>query len=152
MRRLAPLLAAVGLVAVVLGTYAALGGATYEPTPVADPCAARAWRSPDGLQQTIEQIALSGLDGAACELGTSREELVLALRDEVALAAYAAANGLTGDEAEDAVQEGLSRAVDDAEAAGALPRLLASLARGTLSRVPPWLLIEALERIGGLLT
>ena len=42
MRRVAPLLVALGLVAVVVVPYLALGGARYEPTPVADPCQARA--------------------------------------------------------------------------------------------------------------
>jgi hypothetical protein len=151
-KQLAPLFAAVGAVTVVVGVYVALGGASYEPTRVADPCSDRVLPSPDGLQETIERIALSGLDSAACELGTPREELVLALRDETALDEYVAANGLTRDATAEAVRDGLRGAVDDAEASGALPGLVASVARGTLSRIPPWLLIEALERLGGLLT
>ena len=50
----------------------------------------REWRKPGDLQAVLEQVALSALDGAACELGTSREELVLALRDEKSLDAFAA--------------------------------------------------------------
>jgi hypothetical protein len=150
-RRLTALIVSVAAVALVIGVYVALGGASYEPTPVADPCATRAWRSPDGVQETVEQIALSGLDGAACELGSSREELVLALRDESALDAFATEHEVTRDDAEQAVESGLKRAVDDAEAAGALPGFVATIARGTLSAVPPWLLLEALERLGKLL-
>jgi hypothetical protein len=151
-RRIGTLLISFAAVAVVVGLYVALGGASYEPTAVADPCSTRAWRSPDGVQQTIEQIALSGLDGAACELGTSREELVLALRDEEALDAFAAANGTARDDAEHAVEAAVIRAVDDAEESGALPGFVASIARGTLGTVPPWLLLEALERLAKLLT
>ncbi len=68
-RRALPLLVALGAVAAVLVPYLALGGATYEPAAVADPCAARDWRDPDGLSEVLEQIVLSALDGAACELG-----------------------------------------------------------------------------------
>src|SRR5262245_65487026 len=60
-------------------TYLALGGASYAPAKVADPCAPRDWRSPSGLSEVGEQIVLSGLDGVSCELGVSREAMVLAL-------------------------------------------------------------------------
>ncbi|MGH2669124.1 MAG: hypothetical protein ACRDH5_08430, partial [bacterium] len=91
------------------------------------------------------------LDGAACELGVSREELVLAVRDEASLDAYAAEHGVSRADAERAVQTGLERAVDDAEEAGALPGFVASLARRAVESVPPWLLLEALESLGGFL-
>ena len=151
MRRAWPLLVAVGLVAAVVVPYLALGGATFEPTPVADPCVAREWREPGGVQEVLEQIALSALDGAACELEVSREDLVLAVRSEEALDAFAEEHGLTRADAERAVQDGLERAIDDAEEAGALPGFLVSLARRAVDAVPPWLLLEALESLGGLL-
>ena len=151
MRRALPLLVAIGAVALVLGPYLALGGASFEPTPVADPCSTRDWRDPGGVQEVLEQIALSALDGAACELGVSREDLVLAVRDEEALDAFAAEHGLSRADAERAVEDGLERAIQDAEEAGALPGLLASLARRAVDAVPPWLLLETLEGLGGLL-
>ena len=46
MRRALPIFVALGLLAAVVVPYLALGGATYEPTPVADPCAIRDWRDP----------------------------------------------------------------------------------------------------------
>jgi hypothetical protein len=147
-RRALPLLVAVGAVAAVLVPYLALGGASFEPTPVADPCSTREWRDPGGLQEVLEQIALSALDGAACELGVSREDLVLAVRDEEALDEFADERGLTRGDAERALEDGLERAVDDAEEAGALPELLASLARRAVDAVPPWLLLETLEGLG----
>ena len=149
--RATPLLASLAAVAAVLVPYAALGGASYAPTPLADPCQTREWRDPGGLGATLEQVALSGLDGAACELGVSREELVLALRDESSLDAFAAERGLEREDAERAVQEALLRALDDAEEAGALPGLVASLARQAVEGVPPFLLLATLERLGGLL-
>ena len=41
MRRFVPFLVALGLVAAVVVPYLALGGGSFEPTPVADACAAR---------------------------------------------------------------------------------------------------------------
>jgi hypothetical protein len=131
--------------------YLALGGATYDPAEVADPCVTREWRDPGDLEEVLEQIVLSALDGAACELGVSREELVLAVRSEDALGDFAEQHGLTREDAERAVEDGLLRAVDDAEEAGALPGPLASLARGAIESVPPWLLLETLEGFAGLL-
>jgi hypothetical protein len=150
-RRALPLLVALGAVAAVVVPYLALGGASFEPTPVADPCVTREWRDPGGLQEVLEQVALSALDGAACELGVTREDLVLAVRDEAALDAFADEHGITRGDAERAVQDGLARAIDDAEEAGALPGFLASLARGAADAVPPWLLLETLERLGDFL-
>jgi hypothetical protein len=150
-RRFLPLVAAVGAVAAVVVPYVALGGATFEPTTVADPCETREWRDPGGLQEALEQVALSALDGAACDLGVAREDLVLAIRDEDALDAFAAEHGITRADAERAVHDGLGRAIDDAEEADALPGFLAGLARGAADAVPPWLLLETLERLGGLL-
>jgi hypothetical protein len=142
---------ALAAVAAVLVPYLALGGASFEPTPVADPCVTREWRDPGGLSEVLEQVALSALDGAACELGVSREDLVLAVRDEEALDAFAEEHGISRADAEQAVRDGLERAVDDAEEAGALPGFLASLAREAADAVPPWLLLEALERLGSFL-
>jgi hypothetical protein len=145
------LLVAIAAVAAVLAPYLALGGASYEPTPVADPCVTREWRDPGDLQAALEQILLSALDGAACELGVSREGLVLAMRDEASLDAFAAEHGLTREDAERAVQDGLQRAVKDAEEAGSLSGFAVSLVSRAVETLPPWLVLEALERLGSLL-
>lgn len=149
MRR-SPLLA-LAAVAAVLVPYVALGGATYEPTAAADPCDAREWRFPDDLESSLEQVVLSALDGAACALGVTREELVLALRSDATLDAFADEHGISRAEAEEALAEGLARAVDDAEAAGALSGLTASLVRRVTENLPPRLLLELLERLAGIL-
>jgi hypothetical protein len=146
-RRALPLLVAVGLVAAVLVPYLALGGASYEPTPVADPCDARDWRDPGDVEEVLEQIVLSALDGAACLLGVTREDLVLAVRDEEALEEFADENGISRDEAEQAVADGLKRSIDDAEEAGAIGETTASLARRVVESVPPWLVLEALDTL-----
>lgn len=151
MSRGTPLLAALGAVVAVLVPYLALGGASYEPTPVADPCVFRDWRDPGGVQTVLEQIALSALDGAACELGVSREDLVLAVSDEASLDAFAIEHGISRVDAEQAVENGLERALDDAEEADALPGFVASLARRAVDALPPWLVLDALDSLRGLL-
>jgi hypothetical protein len=151
-RRALPVLVAVAAVAAVVVPYVALGGASYEPTPVADPCRTRDWRSPGGVQAVLEQIALSALDGAACKLGVSREELVLALEDEASLDEFAAKHGIARADAERAVRDGLVRAVDDAEEAGALSGFVAGLVRRTVENVPPHLVLDLLERLRGLVS
>lgn len=152
MSRALPVLVALGAVAVVLVPYLALGGASFEPTPVADPCVSREWRDPDDPQAILEQIVLSALDGAACELDVSREDLVIAVKDEASLEAFAREQGLSRDDAERAVRDGLERAVDDAEDAGALPGFAASLARRAAETLPPWLLLDAIDRLRGFLS
>ena len=139
-------LAAAAAVALV-GVYLALGGASYAPAAVADPCAPRQLGDRDGFEQVAEQIVLSAIDGAACGLGVSREDLVLAVRNEESLDAFAEENGVSRAGAEQAVRDGLLRAVEDAEEAGAIGGLVATLARRTVESVPPWLVIETLESL-----
>jgi hypothetical protein len=127
--------------------YAALGGTSFEPAAVANPCEPRERDGSGGLSGALEQVALSGFDGAACSLGVSREELVLALRSDEALARFARERGISAEEAEEAVTSALVRAVDDAEASGALPGLVARIIRGAAERLPPRTLLELLDRL-----
>jgi hypothetical protein len=150
-RRAAPLLVALGAVAALLVPYLALGGGSFEPARVSDPCTVREWRDPGDLDAVLEQIVLSAFDGAACDLGVSREELVLAVRDEDALDAFASEHGIDREDAEQAVETGLLRAVDDAEEAGAISDGFASVARRAIESVPPWLVLNLLDTISALL-
>jgi hypothetical protein len=148
-RRARPLLVSAAAAAVVPVSYLALGGASYEPSPVADPCVEREWRDPGDLEAVLEQVALSALDGAACELGVAREDIVLALRDEESLEEFAEERGISRDEAESAVEDGIERAVAEAEAAGGLSGIAGELVARAIESVPPWLLLDALERLRG---
>ena len=151
MKRLAPLLLSITLVAVVVIPYIALGGGTFEPTPVADPCQPRDRADAEGLGATIERIALQAVDHVACELGVSREELVLALRSEDAFDRFTSENGIDRGKAEDAIHAGLVQAVDEAEDDGTLPAFIAPFVRKAAESVPPWLILETLERLGSFL-
>lgn len=138
------LAASVGLIAV----YLAFGGATYDPAGVADPCQQRA-SATDPSRPLFEAIALSALDGAACELGVSREELALALADEQATDDFAESHQISEDDIEDAVRAGLIRAVDDAAAAGRIDGLDEELLRQLAEHAPVGALITALQALPG---
>jgi hypothetical protein len=142
---------AVAVSAALVLAYAALGGGRYTATPVSDPCAPRQWRSPHGLDETLEQIALSTADGAACDLGVSREELVLALGSESDLNRFADEHRVSHDEAESAVREGLVRAIDDAEHADAIGGGTAGVLRGIANRLPMSIVLAVLRGASSLL-
>jgi MFS family permease len=75
--RLAVAVPGAAVVATLLAaSYLALGGADLGPTAVADPCGERA--RPAGVERT-QLAALATIDGAACKLGSSREDLVRTL-------------------------------------------------------------------------
>lgn len=150
MTRSWPLFGALALSAVVVGTYATLGGGSYKPTPVANPCVKREWRS-GSLQTVLEQVVLSAADGAACSLGVSREDLVLALRNRAALDAFAAKHHISRSDAARAITQALERSLSDARSAGVLPGFVASLARRAVETLEPWRLIDALESLRSLL-
>jgi hypothetical protein len=65
--------AAVALIAVEL----ALGALSFGQPRLANPCTASAGPSGGGISGGVERFARATLDGAACKLGTTREELVL---------------------------------------------------------------------------
>lgn len=135
--------------AALVVTYLALGGASYAPAKTADPCAPRDWRDPGDLGQVAEQIVLSALDGAACELRVSRERIVLAFENRTSLERFAQAHGISNDEVEELVRSGLVRAVDDAEQAGALTQELATRLRDLVRRFPVAVLLDLLDQLPG---
>lgn len=112
--KVTPVVVAATLAAALVGAYVALGGTSYEPSPVADPCAPRPPRATSGTSERIELVMLAAADETACALGVTREELVLAMRSVAELDELAEHEGRSRDELEDALREGLRRAVDEA--------------------------------------
>ena len=135
---------------VLIVVYLALGGASYAPAKVADPCAPRDWRKPSGLSEVGEQIVLSGLDGAACELGVSREAMVLALANSDSRERFAREHGISDERLEELVRDGLMRAIDDAVEADALNPTIADILRGVVRSIPVDELVDLLDRLPGL--
>lgn len=65
-----------------------------ELVAIADPCEERDLPETGGIGDIVQDLALVGLDRAACEFGSSREELAIALVDDDAAAAYEAEHGV----------------------------------------------------------
>jgi hypothetical protein len=140
MRRLALPLIAVVLVAAVLGVQVAAGGGHYVPRRPADPCTPRPVPPiPAQLEPLAEQIALLGLDSAACRLGISRERLVLALADTRTVDPRAPA----------ALKAGLGDAVDRLEREGRLPKVSQLLPEALRQSNLPGIIKTILQSIPG---
>src|SRR5262249_13250485 len=143
-RLVAPAVAVVASARLIAG-YLGPGGRAYRPAAVADPCAHRPWRAPNGVAETLEQVALSTADGAACTLGVSREDLVLALAGSDDLSHFAQTHHISQGDAERAIRDGLIRAVDDAEAANAIDGGLAGALRSVARHLPIGIVLDAIQ-------
>jgi hypothetical protein len=128
----------------LVGAYLAAGGSSYAPQKSQDPCQHRPWRDPEGLQEIAEQFSLSALDGAACQLGVTREALARALATPEARERFSKRYGIDDAKLARAIRAGLVRAVNDAEDAGALSPLIAGPLRATVEEIP---LDQAIELI-----
>lgn len=128
----------------LVGAYLAAGGSSYEPEKVQDPCKPREWTNPQSLSQIANQFTTSALDGAACQLGVSREALARALATPEGRERFRERYGIDDEKLARAIRAGLLRAVDDAEEAGALSPILAAPLRATLQQIP---LEQAIEII-----
>jgi hypothetical protein len=136
------LLAAVALVAIEL----ARGALDYGEGASRDPCTATTTFSGDGLDATVQRIVLRGLDGAACELETTREELVLSLDPDLAQSE----REWDRDTIERAVRAGLLRAVSESRDEGEIGGLTAVILTEVIERAPLDILIRGVEGIAGL--
>lgn len=133
--------ASVALVAV----YGALGGTDFRPSEVADPCLPRPSSPTGSTSEAIERVVLSAADETACALGVSREELVLALRSVDRLDRLAKEQGADPDELEEALRDGVLRALDEAETEELVGDRTAGLLRAGAERLPLGLLLALLR-------
>jgi hypothetical protein len=131
---IALLAAGVALIAVELGL-----GALNQPSPaIANPCQPRGGRT-GGIDATVQRIVLDGLDGAACRLHTTREELVLSIGGGSLAPRHWDPHTI-----DVAVRAGLLRSLDDAVARGDVPGFAVPALRQLVERLP----IEQLIRGG----
>ena len=149
--RALPILVAAALACSLVGAYVALGGTSYEPSPVADPCAPRPARETQGTGERIEVVLLAAADGTACRLGVSREELVLALRSVDELDALARQTGKSRDDLEEALRAGLLRAVDEGERQGLIGGTTATGLTFAAEHLPLGLLLSLLRGASSLI-
>jgi hypothetical protein len=104
------LAAAVALLVVEL----ALGAIHFGRPHLADPCTSKPAFSGGGIDGEVQRFALSGLNGAACKLHTTREELVLSF----APAAGTKRVRWSRQTIEDALRSGFDQAFHDTEQRG----------------------------------
>ena len=135
----------------LVGIYLAAGGSSYTPEKSQDPCEHRAWSNPEGLSEIANQFSVSALDGAACQLGVTRETLARALATPEARERFLQRYGIDDAELARAVRAGLLRAIDDAEEAGALSPLIAGPLRGAIEEIPLDQAIELINNADSLL-
>ena len=77
------------VVALAVGAYAlAADGQRPEQVVIADPCEDRDNPGSGGITGFLQDAALFALDEVACRVGSSREELVLAMVDDAAARDY----------------------------------------------------------------
>jgi hypothetical protein len=131
---LALLAGAAALVGVELGK----GAARSVSPSIANPCLVRPPFSGGGIDGVIQRVVLDGLDGAACRLGTSREELVLSLRSGTGVRLRNADRN----DAEAAIRAGLLRSVDEADSRGDIPSFLVPVVRRLIRTAPLDTLIQ----------
>ena len=111
---------------------------THDPPRIANPCLPRTLPEVHGVDATVQQIVLAGLDRAACRLHTSREALVLSL------AGSSAGGGprLTRSTVTTTVREALEGSLDEAARRRAVPALVVPVLRRVIRVAPIDLLVS----------
>jgi hypothetical protein len=146
LRRAVAVPAAVALLAAgIVGAEVAAGARHYGQYAESQPCSAPADPYPGSdLDALVQRVAYGALNGAACELGLSRERFVLAAAGQPGFATVQ----WNTPTVERAVRAGTERAVDDADRRDDLPGWAASLVRAAVSRMPIGKMLEILGLTG----
>ena len=136
-RVLLALLAAVG---VLIVCELAFGALDFGETTIGDACTTSASFDGSGVDGAVQRFALSAISGAACELGVSREELVLSL-------VPSAGGTVRWDKAtiNRALRHGIERASKDTAGNGLLGGVVSALLDKILADPLAWLLGQAGE-------
>ena len=132
-RVLAALLVAVS---VLVLAELAMGALDFGETTVADACTTEANFEGGGFDGALQRFALSAISGAACELHTSREELVLSLVP----AAGTAKVRWDKETINHALRKGVERAAKDTAGNGLLGVALSGILKEVLADPLAWLL------------
>jgi hypothetical protein len=121
----------------LVGVYLAAGGASYAPAKSRNPCEPRPWHETSGgLEGLAEEFTLSALDGAACRLGVTREQLARALATKENREGFSKRFHIDDERLAKAIRAGLLRAIDDAEEHGQLNGIIAAPLRATVEHIP----------------
>lgn len=140
-RRMTPALAVLAALfaaaAILIVVEFGMGAASAGEVNLADPCTSSKTFPGSGFDATVQQIVLDGLDGAACQLHTSREELVLSLRPGLGFSRKWDQHTI-----ETAVRSGLLHSVEEAGNRGDIPGFLVGPIQRLVETIPLERLIE----------
>jgi hypothetical protein len=117
----------------------ALGALSVGEPRLADPCTSRPAFSGGGLDGAVQKFALTGLNGAACELHTTREELVLSFVPSAGVGTVRWDRPTI----ERALQAGFDQAAEDLAGDGVTGRLLRLAVDRLVSPTLAWFLDSA---------
>ena len=113
----------------------ALGALHFGDTKLADPCTSKPAFSGGGIDGAVQRFALEGLNGAACKLGTTREELVLS---------FVPASGekirWSRQTIDDALRAGIDRATHESVGGGITGSVVAFVLRELVAQPVEWFL------------
>jgi hypothetical protein len=139
-------LAALVLGAVILVVVELANGAAGPVSPtIPPPCQTRAPFTGGGLSGVAQRVVLEGLDGAACRLGTTREELVLSLSPSTTSRRWDRKT------IEVAIRAGLNHAIDAEQRQGNLPGFLVPALHRLVEKTPFDKLIQGGVALGNLI-
>lgn len=135
------ILAAILLAGLLVGLQLGRGALDHGALALPDPCARTVSVTGDSVDARAQRIALRALDHAACQLGTTREDLLtdvaLVVRD----------GGDLPDPVEERLKEGLRRGIDAEEEAGGINRVTAFTLRQAVRFTPFDWLVWALREV-----
>lgn len=134
---LALVVCAVGLIGLQLGAGALDDGELALP----DPCTRTVPISGDGADAQTQRIALGAVDHTACQLDTTREELLL-----VVIEAVDGDRDLP-DGAEDHLRDGLIAQIDAEEQADRMGGITATVARQAVRFTPTSWILRAIREV-----
>jgi hypothetical protein len=138
-------LAALVLGAVILVAVELANGAAGPVSPrILQPCRAHPTFPGGGVSGTVQRVVLEGLDGAACRLRTTREELVLSLSPS------STSRRWSRRQRETAIRAGLNHAIDAERRQGSIPGFLVPVLHRIVDKTPFDKLIQGSVTLGNL--
>jgi hypothetical protein len=133
------IVAALAALAILLAVEVQRGAFADGALAVPDPCHRSVDVATDGVDGAAQRIGLCAIDLAACRLGTTREQLLITTATSLREARELAPG------TEDAVRDGLSRAIDEEKDAGRLNAVAAWLLSQAAARAPVDWVVRAVE-------
>jgi hypothetical protein len=127
------------LAAALIALELALGAVSYGQPHLADPCTARPAFAGGGLDGAVQRFALAALAGAACELHTTREELVLSFAPKAGTARIRWSRATI----DRALAAGLGRAAEEAAGTGLAGQALSFVLRELVAPSVAWFIGSA---------